>query len=335
MASRVRIAVIFSASVAAVTALIYGFLRLMPYLMLVLAQHAAQAPIHCWVRVVDQDGNGVQGYSCRIEEEHASWWPFARGKDRIWNVKSGEGGYFEYRSKGATGRVFLGYPYDLQWRLNPEHLLQTRNLSVIALHQQTEVKKNPSSYLGSKENPFLLHVFTLGPPQRLMYNKVAIMLKNPHEWFCMDILSGKTWGSERPEGDIAMADGFGTRGHPAPCIVTIKAGPNCDLFPVLDDWGLGPPIEGYSKEICWPKSWEPRHYSLLGLWFYFRITRTGSPDVLYGKVKFGVREKVNGAVIECFTNLQGERNLYFKGYEKSVFTFDPCQISDYVSPPVQ
>jgi hypothetical protein len=40
-------------------------------------------------------------------------------------------------------------------------------------------------------------------------------------------------------------------------------------------------------------------------------------------------------MLECYGNLRGERNLYFKGYEKSVFTFDPGQIEDYVSPPVE
>jgi hypothetical protein len=333
MASRARAFVLVLLGLAGAVALIYLFLLLMPYLMVVLVQQAAQAPMHCWVKVVNQNGRGIPNYNCRVMEEHASWWPFSRNEDRVRSFQTDENGLFEYQSKGQAGRVFIGYPIKTQRELNPRHLLDDRYLSISALHQQSEIEKNPTGYLGSKENPYLLHVFTLGPPQRLLYNKIVIMLKDPKDYFCMDVLTGKTWESEQPEGDVAMADGLGTRENPAPCIVTVQAGPNCELSPVLDDWGLGPPKDGYSKEICWPKSWEPRHYSLLGLWFYYRIARSGSPNLLYGKVKFGVREKVNGAVIECFTNLQGERNLYFKGYEKSVFTTDPCQIADYISPP--
>lgn len=343
MSSPARTALIVLLGLVGAGLLVCLFLWLMPYFLIILFQQGAQAPVHCWVKVVDQNGSGVRDYNCRIVEEHASWWPFSRSEDRVRNFQTGENGLFEYQSKGRSGRVFIGYPIKTQRELNPRHLLDDRYLSISALHQQSEMEKTPTGSLGSKENPYLLHVFTLGPPQRLLYNKAVIMLQNPKDYFCMDILSGKTWESQKPEGDVAMADimydvpgqdAFGNKNPPAPG-VKITAGPHCEICPVLDDWGLGPPEAGYTKEICWPKSWEPRHYSLLGLWFYYRVTKLNDPSALYGKVKFGVREKVDGAVIECFTNLQGERNLYFKGYEKSVFTTDPGQIADYVSPPVQ
>lgn len=331
---RVRKIVIAVVALAGCVALVYGCLLLMPFFLMILFQQTAQAPMHCWVKVVDQNGSGIQNYNCRVVEEHASWWPFSRNEYRVRNFQTGENGLLEYQSKGRVGRVFLGYPIKTQMELNPRHILDDRYLDISVVHQQSEMDKNPAGFLGSKENPFLLHVFTVGPPQRLLYNKVVITLRHPRDYFCMDILSGKTWESQDPEGDIAMADGFGTAESPAPCSVILKAGPNCELCPVLDDWGLGPPKEGYTKELCWPKCWAPRGASLVGIRFYYRITRKASPNVLYGKVKFGVREKVDGAVIECFTNLQGERNLYFKGYEKSVFTSDPAPIEEYVSPPV-
>jgi len=312
----------------------YILVRMLPYFALFLFQQALQSRMHCWVKVVDQEGKAVSGYKVEVTEHGSGAFPFLSRGARVRMYQTGPDGLFEYRSKGSVSLVVFGH-WDTQWQLNPKHLIQGRTLSVTALHHRTEIQKNPDGYPGSQKNPYLLHVFTLGRPQRLLYQKVVIKLQDPKRYFCMDILSGKTWESEKPEGDVAMADGFGTAEHPAPCSVTIKAGPHCEVAPVLDDWGLGPPKDGYSKEICWPKSWRARNWSLPGLRFYYRLNRTDSPSVLYGKVKFGLGDQVNGAVIECFTNLQGTRNLYFKGYEKSVSSFDPCQIQDYVSPPVR
>ena len=321
---------------------IFLLLWLRPFIALWLFQQALQSRMHCWVKVVNQEGNAVSGYKVEVTEHGSGAFPFFSRGARVRMYQTGPDGLFEYRSKGSVSLVVFGH-WDTQWQLNPKHLIQERNLSVTALHHRTEIQKNPDGYPGSQKNPYLLHVFTLGRPQRLLYQKVVIKLQDPKHYFCMDILSGKTWESEKPEGDVAMADimyevpgqdPFGNRNPPAPG-VQITAGPHCEVAPVLDDWGLGPPKDGYSKEICWPKSWNAGKGLPNFISFYYNLAQQTSPYALYGKVKFGVREKVDGAVIECFTNLQGERNLYFKGYEESVRTFDPCQIQDYVSPPVR
>lgn len=320
-------------ALAGFVGLVYAGLYLLPIFMILLLQQAARGPIHCWVKVVNQNGRSIPYYKFRVVEDRGSLLPFSKPR-KIKILETDENGLLEYKSKGAVSRVDFGY-FDSQWKLNPKHLQEQRDLSVIPLQYRVEIQKNPDGYLGSQKNPFLVRVFTLGRPQRLLYQKVVIKLQDPKHYFCMDILSGKIWESEKPEGDVAMADGFGTAEHPAPCSVAIKAGPHCEVAPVLDDWGLGPPKDGYSKEICWPKSWNVGRGLPNFISFYYKLAQQSTPYVLYGKVKFGVREKVDGAVIECFTNLQGTRNLYFKGYEESVRTFDPCQIQDYVSPPVR
>jgi hypothetical protein len=104
--------------------------RLWPFIAGSLLQRGMQSKMHCWVRVVDQEDNGVRGYKCRVVEEHAPLWPFSAGKDVVRVFETGDDGSFEYTSKGTTGRVFFGYSWDAQWALNSKNLLQERNLRV-------------------------------------------------------------------------------------------------------------------------------------------------------------------------------------------------------------
>jgi len=408
MALKQRVAII-SAGLFFALFIFYVLLRLFPLLLISMLQIGMQSRMHCWVKVVNQNGRGIGGYKCRVVEEHAPFLFFWRGKDVVRIYETSDDGFFEYKSRGPTGRVFFGYDCPVQWRLNPRHLMQSHPLCVTSLEYQRSRREGArkifgatrktvdiapgdreacQGYLGSRENPYIIRVWTvcaphdvrywkqvhtrsliidvpispqeydraieqwmkkgevlsasgklecygIAPPWKLLYWKCPVILQDSTDYVCMDILSGKTWESEKPEGDVAMADGFGTAEHPAPCSVTIKAGPHCEVAPVLDDWGLGPPKDGYSKEICWPKSWEwpGKQWGVPGLWFYYRLERNGAPNVIYGKILLPIG-RVNGGKIECFANLQGDRNLFYRGYVQSCDSL-PGDIKEYVSPPVR
>jgi hypothetical protein len=298
--------------------------------------HGSQSRIHCWVKVVDQHDQGVSGYKCQVTEQWAPLLPFLRGGPTLRTYETQADGIFEYDSKKAVGEVYFGH-WDTQWTLNPRNLIERDNLRVDALHLVRDMKEAPSNYMGSKENPYLLHVFSLGPPQKLLYWSKRIKLEKAGDYACIDILAGKLWESEVPEGDIAMQDHPYERGKPNPrCTITFVSGKSCILYPVIDDWGLCPPESGYQSEVCRPSDWQSRRKrDSIGIEVYFRLTRERRAVPVYGKVSLGLSIYVDRAMLECYGNLRGERNLYFKGYEKSVFTFDPGQIEDYVSPPVE
>jgi len=305
--------------------------RLWPFIALSLLRRGMQTEIHCWVRVVDQEGKGVQGYRCRVVEEHAPLLYAFGGNDAVRIFETGEDGSFEYKSKGTTGRVFFGYSWDTEWTLNPKQLLQQRDLAITSLDYRRRIGEKPTGYLGSRENPYLLHVFTVGTPQKLLYWKTRVKLKEMGDYLCVDFLSGRTWESQRPEGDVAMADGQYTKEGAPRCGTRMIAGVNCSLYPVVDDWGLEPPEGGYVKELCFGKDWEDKHKSYHQIQYYYCLESPAIGRIIYGRLTFGPSPRVDGAQIESYTNLQGERNLFYKGYTDLM----DQKILDYVSPPVQ
>ena len=222
-------------------------------------------------------------------------------------------GCLSINRKGAVSLVVFGH-WDTQWKLNPQHLLQQRNLAVTSLEYQRGIRENPAGHLGSKANPYLLHVFTVGSPQKLLYWKKRVKLKEMDNYLCVDLLSGRTWESNTPEGDVAMADGQYTEEGAPRCGTRMIAGANCSLYPVVDDWGLQPPQGGYVKELCFGKDWEDKHMSYHGIQFYFCYEDTAIGRNIYGRLTLGLSPRVDGALIESYTNLQGERNLFYKGY---------------------
>ena len=303
------------------------------FLLVSMVSQGSQGRMHCWVKVVDQNGKGVPDYQCRVVQEHASWWPFAKNGDIVRIFQTGTDGTFEYKSKGTAGRVFFAYPWGMHWALNPKHLLEQGDRCVYALELQSATRKDPTGYLGSKENPYALHVFTVGPPQKLLYWKKRLKLDAPNNYACVDILSGRVWESKTPEGDIALRDNPFTKDNiNGYCLKSFVAGPNCDLYPVVDDWGLGPPESGYKKELCADRDWRALRIRAGGdSAVYYRIQPHATGQLLYGRLLVGGSGRVGDGVLECFTNLQGERNLFYKGYGD----WDHEQaIQDYVSPPV-
>jgi hypothetical protein len=145
--------------------------RYWPFVLVSLIQHGAQGKIHCWVRVVDQDEKGVAGYRCRIIEERASLLPFMSSHDTSRLYDTDSDGLFEYSSKGAVGRIFLGYDWGLQWKLNPRHLMETRFIGVYATDLARAVAETPHDYLGSRKNPYIIHVCTVCTSQDVRYWK--------------------------------------------------------------------------------------------------------------------------------------------------------------------
>ena len=103
-----RVSLIVLLSLTGAVTLIYLFLALLPILMALLFQQAAQAKMHCWVKAVDQDGRGVKGYKCRVVERHAPRLLILGGGEVMRIFETGEDGAFEYTSNGAVGMVFFG-----------------------------------------------------------------------------------------------------------------------------------------------------------------------------------------------------------------------------------
>jgi len=313
-------------------------LWLAPYIeyfsMVELIGHGTQGRMHCWVRVVDQNGKGVEGYKCRVVEEHASWWPFSEGKDVVRIFTTDKRGYFEYKSRGATGRVFFGYPCNMEWTLNPQHLLDESNLRVPALKLREAKETNPHGYLGSAGNPYELHVFSVGPPQRLLYWDKPARLKNKHDWVCVDILSGHLWESKTAGGDIAVRDNrFTPENIKGYCLQSFLAGPQCSIYPVVDDWGLRPPLKGYRKELCSSRDWLAlRKQTYNQTEIYYRLAVKGR--YIYGRLLLFGSGRASDSLYVCYTNLQGRQDLYFKGYESSVMHPGVWKMQDYVKPPV-
>lgn len=305
--------------------------RLWPFIALSLLQQGMRTGMDSWVKVVDHEGKAVNEYKCEVTEHLAPRLPFNSGGARLKYYQTGSDGMFEYQSKGAVSLVVFGH-WDTQWKLNPQHLLQQRNLAVTSLAYQRSIKKNPAGYLGSRANPYLLHVFTVGPPQKLLFWKRRVKLEEEGNYACIDLLGGRIWESKTPEGDVAIADGlFGENGKLPGCFHHVVAGANCGVAPVLDDWGLCPPENGYQHELCAPKDWEARNWSSNGVQVYYRLKNEKTEEVAYGRLTLGMSPRVQNAEIETYTNLQGVRNLFYKGYIE-----DPsgCHeaIRDYVSP---
>ena len=289
--------------------------------------------IHCWVKVVDQNDKGISGYNLRVLEDRASIIPFFSANSMIRFLKSDSEGMIEYKVKGATTGVFFGYDWGNQWRLNPSYLMERSCLKVQMHDYRRAISEKAPGCLGSKENPYLIHVISVGPPQKLLYWEKKVRLKEPMNFACVDILSGKVWESAKPEGDIAMRDNpFTEENIQNNCIQSFVSSKDCSLYPVADDWGIEPPPIGYKSELCKSKDWmklgKKGGAAIQGIYFRFK-------NFIYGREYFGRIEicgsgRISDGELKCYINLQGERNLFYKGYTDLL----DQKIQDYISPPV-
>jgi hypothetical protein len=305
--------------------------RTWPPLVSFMSRHGLHTRFHCWVRVVNQEGAAVANYKCRVIIRGASFLPSLGGRTVVRDLTTNQDGYFEFSFWRHFDIVFFGQ-WDSQWRLNPGQLMQTQNIGVTFTEHLVAVEKDPVRFLGSRENPYVIHVFSAGPPQKLLYWEKRVELKETGNYACVDLLSGRVWESATPQGHVALADGLGTPTSPAPCSIIVKAGVGCALCPVVDDWGLSPPVNEYLSELCWDMDWqERRRWTYNTIQFYYRIESPQKERELYGRLSLGLSPRVSGANMQSFTNLQGERNLFYKGYAD---LGNNHAIQDYVLPPV-
>jgi hypothetical protein len=291
------------------------------------------ANIHLWVKYVDQEGKGVSNYKCQITTQYTGIWALLLRKSVNKIFQADSNGFIEYDSKWPASAIYIGLVLPKQWCMNPGYLMQTYYIGVTRYEYLSAMNKDRNNYLGSKSNPYIINVLKTGAPQNLLYWKHNVILKNPEAYACVDILGGRIWESDRPEGDIAMKDGkYTTEGEP-PCIISIVAGDSCWLYPVIDDWGLEPPEEGYTKNLCWGKDWYDKRTRTINIIQYYYMLQAKNGKTVFGKISFGLSPRVQGAEIECYTNLHGERNLFYKGYVRD---YDPLPgpIQNFISPPV-
>jgi len=316
---------------AGVLALAFLF-RLSPAVAWKVKHRRAENRLRCWVKVVNQDGKAVEGYKCEVVADCIPTWPFSRPKVKKDILETGPDGEFEYDSKRAVSFVVIGY-WDSQWKLNPQHLMQRAHFGVSPLEHARAKSCDPINYPGSKRNPYVIHVFSVGSPQRLLYWNHQMKLASPGNWACIEILSGRVWESDKPEGDIAIRDNPFTeeniRGY---CLESFVAGKQCGMYPMVDDWGLAPPENSYKTELCADRDWLAiRVRSGAGTAIYYRLLSVATGQYIYGRLAVGGSGRVRDGILECYTNLQGERNLFYKGYTD---LFEQ-KIQDYVTPPVQ
>lgn len=294
----------------------------------------AQSRMRCWVKVVDQHGIGVRGYKLEVTEHGVAGIPLLSKKTRLRNFYTNAAGMFRYDSEVPIGKVFFGH-CNTQWEIDPSCLIEQHTLAVYAFKLDQRKKANPRNYLGSEENPFTIHVYCVGRPQRMLYWYKRVHLTDKNAYACLDILQGTISESENATGDIAISDGVNGAESHSECGMRFVAGNGCSLYPVVDDWGLEAPESQYIKNLCWAKDWMLRKtqaYNRVQVYFRLRDTRQGKR--VYGKIDCGDSRNIDNATIQCYANIQGSRSLYFRGYEKSVMTFAPGQIEDYISPPV-
>jgi len=289
--------------------------------------------IHLWVKYVDQEGKGVSNYKCLITTEYTGVWALLGRKSANKIFQADPNGFIEYDSKWPASAIYIGLVLPEQWCMNQGYLMQTCYIGITRQECFSAMNKDCNNYLGSKSNPYIINVLKVGKPQKLLYWKQSANLKNLDAYACIDLLSGKIWESDKPEGDVAMKDGkYTTEGAP-PCVINIVAGDNCELNPVVDDWGIEPPAEGYTKTLCWGKDWYDKRTRTINIIQYYYMLQAKNGKTVFGKVSFGLSPRVRGAQIECYINLQGERNLFYKGYVRDYNPL-PGPIQDYITPPV-
>lgn len=310
---------------------LFLLIRVWPLLMMVLTERGSEMSLHCWIKIVDQSGRGISGYKCQIVEDYKPIWPFSSQKSRIRMMETGADGEYEYKSKGAASFVVFGF-WDSQWKLNPDHLMQRGHFGIVPREHEEAMRRDPNGFLGSKNNPYLIHVFSIGPARQLLYWECQMNLKDRRNYACVNILSGKMWESKEPEGDIAMKDNpFTDEYVNQQCGHTFYAGQSCSIYPVVDDWGLEPPKNDYKKQLCSSRDWQVlRKYAGGRLAIYFRLNNSVTGNNLYGRLLVDGSGRINDGKLKCYTNLQGERNLFYKGYTD---LYDQ-KIQGYISPPV-
>jgi len=305
------------------------------FLYILLKMTLTATGMHCWVKVIDQNGKPVSGYKCQTVQHGSSIWTFISGKSAVRMYVTDTDGEFEYNSYGPASCVVFGY-WDNQWKFNPSNLVEASNLAVTSFEHQQGVQHEPNGFLGSRKNPYLIHVISVGPPQKLLYWEKKVRLKEPMNYACFDVLSGNIWENDKPEGDIAIKDNPYTdeniKNQTFQKFVTSK---DCAIYPILDDWGLEPPETGYRSELYYDRDWlalrSRAGYTIHGV--YFRLNCGPHGNYLYGRLELSGSGRISHEEVKCYLNLQGERNLFYKGYVRDYNPL-PGPIQDYISPPV-
>lgn len=311
----------------------YRYREILPYALISVLQHSAQKKIDKWILVVDQNNKPVPSYSVAITEWSPAILPLWQPNSRNVFKETNSYGLLHYESAGRVTCASIDN-HIYQRVHNPSFLwgdsMQIGQNKVYYAYGY----RHQEEYLGSESQPGVLRVFRSGFPIRLLYSWHKISGIKKSQYWCVDILSGKAWADDRPMGDISLKDTedeSNAEGPYASKYLQYKAGMRCELAPRLDRWGIVPPEEGYVKELYWPAEWAG--YNGNDLQCYYRIARKGHNGYYYGVIWLAARWIKDGIPIECFTNLQGDRNLFHRGYYGWIDTY-PRDRGSYISPPI-
>ena len=269
-----------------------------------------------WVKVVDQNDNPVPGYQLHVGGWAARLIPIGEERGVGYWIATDADGLALFDSGKKVTRVFLGDAFSGEGLKNLNYLASQENLT-LSCSEIDATDERQSRAKGDwrgkdRERPLIVKVFKHGPPQRLLrwdHHESAICQED--SYVSVDFLKGVMWQSEQPEGDMSWRNTSGVNE------AEIVAGAGAGVQPVLDPYVVEPPQSGYMKSLQYPGDWGGKLGRGL-VYFYCRN------KLCYGYMHWG------GTACFAIVNLDGERNLYYRGYPQT----DQYNMKDFISPPV-
>jgi hypothetical protein len=309
---------VISLLIAVVLVIVGSYL---PFYNLQFLRFLGQSKTQLRVKVVDQYSQPAVGYNIVVTEGRESLNPFVLGGifESQW-FTTDENGIFLYKSKGRARTIGIG-DHRAEIERNEKFFPgESLRFSVAALKEMDIYSKSESHNIIN--NQITVKVVKLPPPGRLLFFQRKLALEDEKNYVCINVIEGKVWEAAEPQGDISMVKDnvsikiFGKKGW--------------GIIPIAkDSFEIMPPEEGYRGNIVWKKDFNPTKdvYDLLKFYFH------SETENIYGKIESGGGWKYQKWY--CYANLEGERNLYYKGFrDEKLYGRDVLKIQDYISPPV-
>jgi hypothetical protein len=270
-----------------------------------------------WVKVLDQGGTPVSGYQFSVGGWKAKLLPIGEAHSIGYWITTDQEGMAFFDSGRRVTRMFFGENFEGEALKNPSYLgsLEGVTLSCADLAGTGEQSNSPRwGGLGKdKDHPLLVHVWRHGPPRRLLrWDHHEDGLRPGEQYVSVDFFKGTMWLSARPVGDVAWRKLSGVNE------AEFIAGAGAGIQPILDYYAVEPPKDGYRQSLHYPQDWS-NNLGRGSVYFYCRNR------AYYGYMHAG------GTHCFALINLDGERNLYYRGYPET----DAYNMRDCISPPIE